>query len=154
LVIGPGDRGSRFWHVFFRVAYRFLRLIDPLIRLAWRAGLPGLERVADLEMLGRTSGRPRRTLVTELEVDGRRYVGHPNGPVAWTLNVEAGGDASMRHRGGVARAIRPVRLEPGPERDDVIRATWSQQPFPSNTVYWLAREHVFAVGVYYRLEDR
>jgi hypothetical protein len=32
--------GAAGWRVFFRVAYRFLRLIDPVIRLWWRARLP------------------------------------------------------------------------------------------------------------------
>jgi hypothetical protein len=40
----------------------------------------------------------------------------------------------------------------GTERQQVIQATWSQQPFPASVVYWLAREHIRAVGVYVRLE--
>jgi deazaflavin-dependent oxidoreductase (nitroreductase family) len=146
--------GSRSWHLFFRIGYRFLRVIDPLIRLAWRAGFTGLARIADLETVGRRSGRPRRTLLTVLTFDGRRYVGHPDGPTAWTRNLEAGGPVAVRYRLGATVPIRALRLEAGPERDGVIRATWSQQPFPSNVVYWSAREHVQAVGVYYRLEDR
>jgi hypothetical protein len=48
--------------------------------------------------------------------------------------------------------VRTVLLPVGEERSDAIQATFSQQPFPGNVVYWLARRHVRAVGRYYRLE--
>jgi hypothetical protein len=142
------------WRLFFRLAYRFLRLVDPLVRLAWRGGFPGLGRVVDLQTTGRRSGRRRRTLVTELTFEGRRYVGHPNGQTAWMRNLDAAADATVLRQNGAPQTVLAVRLEPGLERDGVIRATWSQQPFPADTVYWLARDHVFAVGIYYRLEER
>jgi hypothetical protein len=134
--------------------YRFLRLVDPLIRIYWRARLPGLARVVDLETIGRRSGRPRQILVTLLSGDGRRYIGHPNGSAVWTRNLEAAGEAIVRDPTGAPTAVRAVRLEPGPVRDAVVRSAWSQQPFPANLVYWLARDHVRAVGLYFRLEDR
>src|SRR5215208_2880634 len=98
--------------------YGFLRVVDPIIRFVWRRRVVGLERVADLRVPGRRSGRERATLVTVLNVDGRWYVG---------------------------------RLYGGPEREAVIRATWSQQPFPGNVIYALARRRVRDVGVYFRL---
>ena len=34
----------------------------------------------------------------------------------------------------------------------MIRATWTQQPFPANLLYRAAGRHVAAVGVYHRLD--
>jgi len=79
-------------------------------------------------------------------------VGHPNGEAAWIANAEASGwvevgDDSSRRQVGV------TRLDAGRERDEVIRATWTQQPFPANLLYRAARRHVAAVGVYLRLAE-
>jgi hypothetical protein len=91
-------------------------------------------------------------LVTMLVVDGRPYVGHPNGDAPWTRNVDATLELALRAASGERTRYRVVRLRPGPERDAVIRATWSQQPFPGDVIYALARRHVAATGVYFRLE--
>lgn len=113
-----------------------------------RAFLP---RAVDLDVSGRRSGRPRRVLLTLLTVGDAWFVGHPNGPVPWTWNLEAAGVAEMTLRDGRSARVRALRLWGGPEREAVIRATWSQQPFPANLAYALARRHVRRVGVYYRL---
>ena len=147
-----GESGSRGWRLWFRAMYRVLRWLDPFLRWWWRSDLPPLGRSIVVEVAGRRSGRPRSVLVTLLVVDGVGYVGHPNGAAAWTRNVEGAGLVTLvDHLGGVSRR-RAVRLGRGPERDAVIRATWSQQPFPGNVIYSLARRHVRAVGVYFRLE--
>jgi hypothetical protein len=145
-------RRSAAWTVAFRVMYRGLRLLAPLIRAAMAAGGPGLDGVVELRYVGRRSGRRRRTLATLLDVDGRWYVGHPNGPAAWVRNVEATGVVDIEPPGAHGSNFAVRRVDVGPERDAVIRATWSQQPFPANLVYRAARRHVAAVGVYLRLE--
>lgn len=145
-------RPSAAWAIAFRVMYRGLRLLDPLIRSGIAGGLPGLDGVVELRYTGRRTGRARGTLVTILDVDGRWYVGHPNGPAAWVRNVESAGFVEIEPAGALGARFRVVTLEPGPERDAVIRATWKQQPFPANLVYRAARRHVAAVGVYHRLE--
>jgi deazaflavin-dependent oxidoreductase (nitroreductase family) len=132
--------------------YRGLRLLAPLIRSAMVAGSPGLDGVVELRYIGHRSGQPRRTMVTLLDVDGRWYIGHPNGSTAWVRNVEAAGVVDIEPPGAQGSRFAVRRLEAGPERDAVIRATWSQQPFPANLVYRAARRHVVAVGVYHRLE--
>ena len=124
----------------------------PLIRSALAMGGPGLDGVVELRYVGRLTGRARRTLVTILDVDGRWYVGHPNGAAGWVRNVEAAGTLEIEPPGAKGSSFEVVKLEPGPERDAVIRATWTQQPFPANLVYRAARRHVAAVGVYHRLE--
>lgn len=150
---GPAiDRGVLFWRIAFRAAYRVIRLMDPLIRRAWRSGSGGLGRAVELDVAGRRTGQARPTLVTGLTVDGRDYVGHPNGDTGWTRNVEAAGQLRVVAADGSARQVRAIRLPSGPERESVIRATWSQQPFPANLMYSAARDHVRRVGVYFRLE--
>lgn len=132
--------------------YRGLRILDPLIRSWLAAGSPGLDGVVELRYPGRRTGRARSTLATIIDVDGRWYVGHPNGPAAWVRNVESAGFVEIEPAGALGARFAVVALGPGPERDAVIRATWSQQPFPANLVYRAARRHVAAVGVYHRLE--
>jgi hypothetical protein len=105
----------------------------------------------DIQVPGRRTGRHHRTLVTLLAIEGRWYVGHPNGEASWIRNLTAAGRGVLVAADGTGRQVTPVRLHGGPERDAVIRATWSQQPFPGNLVYALARGHVRAAGVYVRL---
>jgi hypothetical protein len=144
-------RGSRFWRIALRVMYRFLRLVDPLIR-SWRAnGMAGLDGVVEVSINGRTSGRSRATLLTLLNVGDTWYVGHPNGETAWTRNAEAAGVVRIDPPGAHGNSFSVVRLVPGPERDAVIAATRLQQPFPANFVYRAASHHIAAVGIYFRL---
>jgi len=103
--------------------------------------------------VGRRTGRPRPLIVTSLTVNGALYVGHPNGDVGWTRNVEAARQVRVVSADGSERQMRAMRLQPGPERESVIRATWSQQPFPANLLYSAARGHVRRVGVYFRLDS-
>lgn len=87
-----------------------------------------------------------------LRVGDRIYLGHPNGDVAWTRNLESAGVGELRPRGFAPLTVRPVRLPPGAERDAAIAATWHQHPFPGNVLYYLARRHISAVGTFFRLE--
>jgi hypothetical protein len=131
--------------------YRFLRLMDPMIRAARARGAPGADGFVDLKVPGRQSGRPRSTLLTLLSVGEEKYVGHPNGDTQWTRNVEAAGVVHIDPPGVCGGTFSVVRLPPGPERDAVITATKTQQPFPANVVYRAASRHIAAVGVYFRL---
>jgi len=141
---------SRAWTAWFRAQYRLIRLADPLVR-TW-LGRPGLADTVDLVIVGRRSGRPRPVLVGLLEVDGRWYVGHPNGPAQWTRNLEAAGRAIVRRPGMPPFEVTVQPLPPGPERSAAVRATFVQHPFPGNAVYRLAGRHVEAVGAFFRLE--
>ena len=119
---------------------------------SWVAnGAPGLDGVVEVRTVGRRTGRPRRTLVTLLTVDGRFYVGHPNGTAPWIANAEAAGSVEIEPSGHLGARLAVERVEPGPQRDAVIRATWTQQPFPANLLYRAARRHVAAAGTYLRL---
>jgi len=146
----PPRRSSRAWSVLWRLGYAWLRLTDPLIRAAWRAG--GMGITVDLRVPGRRTGRQRAVLVGLIEVAGGWYVGHPNGEVGWTRNLAAAGEAVVAWPSRVSRRVRAERLSDGDERDAVILATAHQQPFPGNLVYRAARSHILARGVYFRLE--
>ena len=133
-----------------RLQYAWLRLIDPLIRAAWRAGRVGI--TVDLRVAGRRTGRDRAVLVGLIEVAGGWYAGHPNGEAGWTRNLAAAGEAVVARPSGVHHRVRAQRLPDGDERDSVILATAHQQPFPGNLVYRAARRHILARGIYFRLE--
>jgi hypothetical protein len=148
-VSGTGRRSAA-WTAWFRVQYRLIRLADPLVR-AW-LGRPGLADTVDLVIVGRRSGRPRPVLVGLLELDGRWYVGHPNGPVHWTRNLEAAGRATLLRPGMAPVEVSAEPLSQGSERSAAIGATFVQHPFPGNLTYRLAGRHVEAVGAFYRLE--
>jgi len=138
--------GSTAWHRTFRIMLGSAPA--PLMRALSR----NLTRVpyVDLTIVGRRTGQERHVMVTLLEIDGNWYVGHPNGRSQWVRNLEAAGSAKVHSRARHA-TVAPVPLSSGPERDAVVNAT-SRQPFPANLVYRAGREHVRAVGSYFRLE--
>jgi hypothetical protein len=148
--VEPMPRPSAAWRLSLKLFYSLLRLLDPIIRMQWRTF--GIGITAELTVLGRRSGRQRSVLVGLLNVGRHQYVGHPNGPVDWTRNLAAAGEARIAQRPGMWATLRAVPLSDGPERDAVIVATARQQPFPGNLVYRAARRHIKAVGVYFRLE--
>jgi hypothetical protein len=142
---------SRAWDRYLRAQYRLIRLLDPLIRPIWLA--LGLADTEELIVPGRVTGRPRAVLLGLMLLDGRWYVGHPNGKAAqWVRNLAASGRATVRLRGLSATPVEAWLLPPGIERDRVIRATFAQHAFPGNVVYYLARRHIAAVGAFFRLE--
>lgn len=147
----PAGRHSPLWRLCFRGGYALVRLADPLVRAVLRRFPALLPRTVDVVVPGRRSGTPRSTLVTLITLEGRWYVGHPNGPAEWTRNLEVAGAAALRWADATPLAVTPIRLPPGAERERVVRATFRQQPFPANLVYGLARNHIRAVGVYFRL---
>ena len=148
----PAPRASNRWRRALRIEYRLIRFVDPLVRPVYLAA--GLADTAELVARGRRTGRRRSVLVGLLELEGRWYVGHPNGEAAWTRNLEAAGGGEILRRGQGPLGVRAVRLADGPERDAAIAATWHEHPFPGNVIYWLARRHIRAVGAYFRLEPR
>ena len=147
----PAPRASGFWRHALPAMYWFLGVTDPLIRASWRASGAGLGNVVELRVAGRKTGIYRRVLLTLL-VDGDRwFLGHPNGDVEWTRNLDAAGTADIAFRGLAPVTVRARRLAPGEERDRAIRTT-GQHPFPANIIYRLARAHIRAVGTFFELE--
>lgn len=138
------------WATWWRVWYRFVRLLGaPLTRLVLARGFGN---VVILRVGGRHSGAERAVPLGLLTVEGERYVGHPNGDTSWTLNLRAATSVTVASKGLDSIRVRPLVLAPGPERDVVVRATFRQHPFPGNVFYRLAAGHVFASGVFFRLD--
>jgi hypothetical protein len=140
---------SSFWRYAFRLQYLVLAWLDPVIRAEWRRF--GLGVTVDLSVARRDGNGTRSRLVGLLRTADHEYVGHPNGDVGWTRDLTAAGVATIKWPDGNDVELRATRLASGAERIEAIRAT-TQQPFPGNVVYRLARRHVLAVGVYFRLE--
>ncbi len=143
---------ARLAHAFWPRWYRALGRLDPLIERAWRRF--GVGNVVRVEVVGRRSGRPRAVFLGVLRVGGRRYLGHPDVACAWTRNLESAGGGVLESRDGWQQAFTATLLEPGPERDAVIRATFTQHPFPGGVIYWLFRGNLRSAGRFYRIADR
>src|SRR3954464_7047169 len=145
----PAPRRSEAWHRYLPIQYRLIRLIDPLVRRWWQSA--GLGNVVELRVRGRRTGLPRPILLGLLREGDRWFLGHPNGDVAWTRNLEAAGSAELAFPGGSVLGVRATRLPPGELRDRAIPAT-RQHVFPGNLIYRLAWPHIRAVGTYFLIE--
>ena len=130
--------------------YAVIAFMDPLVRREWRSTGIGLGNVVELRVAGRRSGRYGSVLLTLLRDGERWFLGHPNGDVAWTLNLEAAGTADLKFTRTVPIPVRARRLS-GDERDVPMRL-FHQHPFPGNLVYRAARAHIRAVGVYFEID--
>ena len=140
---------SRLAHAFWPRWYRGLARLDPLIERAWRRF--GVGNVVRVVVIGRRSGEPRAVFLGLLSVGSRTYVGHPDVACAWTRNLDAAGRVELVHPDGRRERFRATLLDPGPEREAVIRATFRQHPFPGTLLYRLFRANVRAAGCFYRL---
>jgi hypothetical protein len=110
--------------------------------------------IEELVVTGRRSGLERSLLVSAVDIGGNWYIGHPNGPSDWTLNLEAAGQATLRTlRHGPIR-VTAVALERGAERDRAIETITARQVLPVRAIYGGARRYITAVGSYYRLEPQ
>lgn len=136
---------STFWPRW----YRLLARLDPVIVGLWRRGVLG--NTVRVRVVGRRTGLPRIVLLGVLRVGEGRYLGHPDAACAWTRNLDAAGGGVLELPDGRRLRFTAEPLEPGPERDAVIRATFRQHPFPGTLLYWLSRRHIRAQGRFYRL---
>lgn len=118
-----------------------------VMRSMWRRN-PAL-RFVELAVVGRRTGRELRLLVNLIEVDGRRFIGHPNGTAQWTRNLEAGA-GTIVDRSGASEPVRAIELPDGPERDAVITAT-TYLPAPTGQIYRAAGDHIRTVGRFFEL---
>jgi len=108
--------------------------------------------IEELVVASRRTGNERCVLVSLLQVDGAWYVGHPNGDSAsWVRDLRAAGSAVVRLRDGREIRVAPTELAFGSERDRAIWATGTQ-PAPAGQLYRVARQHVRAVGSFFRLD--
>lgn len=136
---------STFWPRW----YRLLARANPVIERAWRR--VGLGNTVRVVIPGRRSGLPRSVFLGILRVGDGVYLGHPDAVADWTLNLDAAGGGEIELHDGRRRRFAAELLEPGPEREAVIRATFRQHPFPGGLLYWIFRRNLRAVGPFYRL---
>ncbi len=147
------DAGSFGWRLAWRASYAVVRHLGPIVKLIVAADVPSFpDRILELELIGRRTRRPRHVLVTLLTVDGRWYVGHPNGRAGWLSNLEAADRVRATILGRPPVEVRSVPLTLGPERTAAILETARQQPILARTLYRAARRHILRAGVYHRLE--
>jgi deazaflavin-dependent oxidoreductase (nitroreductase family) len=146
----PEARRSRTWNRVLPVWYRLVALANPLVRRLSRT--VGIGNVVELRVVGRRSGALRGVVVGVLRDGDQWFLGHPNGHVAWTRNLEAAGVADIVIGNGSPIHVTARLLEPGELRDRAILST-DQHLFPGNLVYRLARAHTRAVGVYFAIDQ-
>lgn len=84
---------------------RWLPTLNKVVMALQRLGL-AVGPVEVLVVPGRTSGQPRTTPVTPIEVDGRGYVVAALPQADWARNVRAAGRGELRR----GRRVRPVTL--------------------------------------------
>ena len=70
-------------------------VVNRAVRLGTRLGRD-IDGVRELEVRGRRTGKPRRTPVKVLEVDGERYLVSLYGSSGWVHNLRAQGVARLR----------------------------------------------------------
>ena len=90
---------------------RWLKPLNRVLMGVQRLGL-GMRELPVLAVPGRRSGRPRRTPLTVLDLDGQRYLlqGYPGAD--WVANVRAAGHVGTLEVGRRTERVRLVELEP------------------------------------------
>ncbi|MBW0104952.1 nitroreductase/quinone reductase family protein [Pseudonocardia sp. KRD291] len=102
---------------------RWLKPLNRVLMTLQRLGL-GMRELPVLTVAGRRSGRPRRTPVSVLHLDGQRYllVGYPGAD--WGRNARAAGRGTLT----VGRVVEPVRLvELDPQASLPVLREWPVQ---------------------------
>ncbi len=95
------------------------RVFNLLVAGLTRLGV-GVAGSRVLELRGRASGRPRRTPVNVLGLDGERYLVAPRGQTHWARNLRAAGEGRLIVG---RRAERFTARElPDDEKEPVLRA--------------------------------
>ncbi len=80
--------------IYRRPGWFTSHVFNPIVAGLTRAGISVLgSRV--LEVRGRTTGRPRRTPVNLLTIDGVRYLVAPRGETQWVRNLRASGSGRL-----------------------------------------------------------
>ncbi|SEH48875.1 deazaflavin-dependent oxidoreductase, nitroreductase family [Mycolicibacterium rutilum] len=93
----------------------WLKYVNKVMIGLQKVGVLGEKGPVVLEVRGRKSGKPRKTPVTPMVVEGQRYVvgGVPGSD--WAANVRAAGEATL-HIGRRSERVRMVELPPDEAR--------------------------------------
>lgn len=145
----PPARESPYWRMALAV---FLRSAPTPVMERIRARDPKVP-IEEFVIVGRRSGAERHYLLNHIQVDGRRYVGHPNGSSQWIRNLAASGVLTMIDRAGTTERLTATEVGDGPERDAAIAWTATMPP-PAGRVYGAAAGHIRAAGRFFRIEPQ
>jgi hypothetical protein len=145
----PPARESQYWRMALAV---FLRSAPTPVMQRIRARDPKVP-IEEFVIVGRRSGAERHYLLNHIQVDGRRYVCHPNGSSQWTRNLAAARVLTMIDRAGTTERLTATEVEDGPERDAAIAWTATMPP-PAGRVYGAAAGHIRAAGRFFRIEPQ
>ncbi|MCV7278451.1 nitroreductase family deazaflavin-dependent oxidoreductase [Mycolicibacterium flavescens] len=93
----------------------WLKYVNKVMIGLQKLGVGGDNGPVVLEVRGRKSGKPRKTPITPMTVDGQRYVlgGLPGSD--WAANLRAAGEATL-HVGRRSERVRVVELPPDEAR--------------------------------------
>ncbi len=94
-------------------------LVNRAVRVGVRLGRE-IDGVRELEVRGRRTGRPRRTPVKVLEVDGERYLVSLSGSSGWVCNLRARKAARLRFGRRVEDVVATEVADP--DKRPVVRA--------------------------------
>jgi deazaflavin-dependent oxidoreductase (nitroreductase family) len=102
---------------------RWRRIGDALVSLLIRLGVVPNSYI--LTTTGRKSGLPRSNPVTVVDLDGRRWLVAPYGPVSWVHNARAAGEVTLTRRSTTVRyAVREASAqEAGPVLKGYLKIT-------------------------------
>nr|WP_090276433.1 nitroreductase family deazaflavin-dependent oxidoreductase [Mycolicibacterium komanii]CRL69804.1 cell entry (mce) related family protein [Mycolicibacterium komanii] len=97
----------------------WLKYVNKVMIGLQRLGVLGEKGPVVLEVPGRKTGKPRKTPVTPMDVDGQRYVvgGVPGSD--WAANVRAAGEATL-HIGRRSERVRMAEM-PAEEARPLLR---------------------------------
>lgn len=147
------DLGSPRWRTIWGVAFAVAKRSGRILSTLARVGAPTYSNeIVTLSLVGRTSGVARPVLVAMIELNGRRYVGNPNGATAWISNLTAMDRVTLTFARKPPLTAHPTILRLGPERDAVVRATARYGPIHVRPLYRVSRGHVRRAGVFVRLD--
>jgi deazaflavin-dependent oxidoreductase (nitroreductase family) len=82
---------------------------------------------------GRSSGRPRRTPVNPLELEGERYLVAPRGETQWARNLRASGEGRLLE-GRRSESFRAVEV-PDEQKPVILRAYLERWKFETGTFF-------------------
>jgi hypothetical protein len=85
------------------------QVLNPVVGWLTRRGV-GVAGSRELRVVGRRSGRVRRTVVNLLELEGASYLVAPRGTTEWVRNVRAAAGAAELVLGRRRTAVRAVEL--------------------------------------------
>ena len=112
------------------------------VAIPWFTSLGLTRRTVTLEVVGRTSGKPRRVSLSRTDYDGQQFFVSLAGESAWVRNVRAAGGKAVILSGG----RHPVRLEEvsREERAPIMLAYVQKRAFTHSGAQ--AARHFFGLG--------